>query len=212
MPYSRTSKQMRSDPLFMRTGYEGQGPWEIPLIHRQAIDLTDLSLIACCDTRANDSASHRRCGVHFFVDDYRFNCVYRDPAKSLSKFRQYYFLLTPDYSTYGEMDLWRQLESIAHSRWCGAYWQEHGLTVIPTVSWSTPSSYSFCFDGIEKHAIIAIGMIGCKGSKSQFMHGYMTMLARLEPEAIICYGTPFPEMQGPLIVVDYLPPRRKEVR
>ena len=46
--------------------------------------------------------------------------------------------------------------------WCGAYWQSKGLTVIPTISWSTPSSYDFCFDGVEENSIVAVGMIGCK--------------------------------------------------
>ena len=29
------------------------------------------------------------------------------------------------------------------------------------------------------------------------------MLRRIEPEKIICYNTPFPEMQGNIIYVDY---------
>ena len=29
------------------------------------------------------------------------------------------------------------------------------------------------------------------------------MLRRIEPEKIICYNTPFPEMQGNIVPVDY---------
>lgn len=29
------------------------------------------------------------------------------------------------------------------------------------------------------------------------------MLRRIEPEKIICYNTPFPEMQGDIVYVDY---------
>lgn len=86
--------------------------------------------------------------------------------------------------------------------------QSKGLTVIPTVSWSTPASYSYSFDGIEKGAIVAIGMIGCKKNKSDFMHGYNTMLERIQPEAIICFGNPFSEMTGNLITVDYCASRK----
>jgi hypothetical protein len=60
------------------------------------------------------------------------------------------FLLTPDFSTYADMDLWRQLESVAKNRWVSAYWQSNGLTVVPTISWSTPRSFEFCFDGVEQ--------------------------------------------------------------
>ena len=39
--------------------------------------------------------------------------------------------------------------------------------------------------------------------KEWFMAGYNEMLRHIEPEKIICYNTPFPEMQGNLIYVDY---------
>lgn len=35
------------------------------------------------------------------------------------------------------------------------------------------------------------------------MAGYNEMLRRIDPEKIICYNTPFPEMQGNIIYVDY---------
>ena len=101
------------------------------------------------------------------------------------------------------MDMWRQLESVAKNRWCGAYWQSKGLTVIPTISWSTPRSFDFCFDGVEKNATVAIGMIGCKGNKTGFMRGYHAMLEKLKPTVIICFGTPFEEMSGNIITSDY---------
>lgn len=39
--------------------------------------------------------------------------------------------------------------------------------------------------------------------KDFFLNGYNEMLRRLEPEIIICYNEPFPEMQGNIIFVDY---------
>ncbi len=119
-------------------------------------------------------------GQSLFIDDYRFTGIYNDPKCSLRKYSQYKFLLTPDFSTYVEMNLWRQMESIAHSRWVGAYWQSKGLTVIPTVSWSTPRSFEFCFDGIEKGSVVAVGTLGCKKNKRNFMRGYNEMLERME--------------------------------
>lgn len=198
-----TSEATRNHPLFLRNQYAVRGQWGIPLVKKQEIDTSDLELIACSATRLHDTERNKRCGVHFFVDDYRFTCIYRNPEKSLSKFSQYAFLLTPDYSTYADMNPWRQLESIAHSRWCGAFWQSKGLTVIPTISWSTPSSYAYCFDGVETGAIVAVGMVGCKRNKTGFMRGYQAMMEKIRPEAVICYGTPFPEMEGHVIPVDY---------
>ena len=106
------------------------------------------------------------------------------------------------------MPPWRQLENVAHSRWCGAYWQNRGLLVIPTVSWSTPSSFGYCFDGIEYGSVVAVGMIGCKGNKLGFMRGYNAMMGKICPEVVICFGVPFPEMQGNIISVDYMLSRK----
>ena len=94
-------------------------------------------------------------------------------------------------------------------RWVGAFWQSKGLTVIPTISWSDTRSYGFCFDGIEKSSIVAVGMVGCKtDNKSAFLRGYNAMLEHIDPIAIICFAAPFPEMQGNIIAVDYLDSRK----
>ena len=160
------------------------------------------------DTRANDNEENKKKGVHFFVDDYRFNGIYDNPERTFERYPQYAFLLSPDFSTYADMDLWRQLESVAKNRWVGAYWQSKGMTVIPTVSWSDARSFEFCFDGVEQGSIVAIGMVGCKQAKFQFMRGYNEMLKRIQPSKVICFGTPFPEMKGNIIAVDYMASRK----
>lgn len=204
-----TSIEMRENALFMRNEFDTVGKWQIPLVRKQQIDTNNISLIACSNTKIHENKANIHRGVHFFVDDYRFSGIYNNPERTLDKYSQYAFLLTPDYSTYSDMNLWRQIESVAHSRWVGAYWQSFGLTVIPTISWSNATSYSFCFDGVERHSIVAIGMIGCKHEKKVFLNGYNIMLKRIEPEAVICLGSPFEEMKGNIITIDYLSTRRK---
>ena len=203
-----TSVSMRENSLFMRNDFLTVGKWEIPVIRKQDIPLDDVRLIACSDTRANDCEENTKCGVHFYVDDYRFSGIYNNPERSLEKYSQYAFLLTPDNSTYADMNYWRQLESIAHSRWVGAYWQSCGLVVIPTISWSDPRSYSFCFDGVEHGSIVSVGMIGCKRAKDDFLRGYNAMLESIDPSAILVFGTPFPEMDGNIVPVDYRSSRK----
>ena len=56
--------------------------------------------------------------------------------------------------------------------------------------------------------IVAVGTIGCKRSKLAFMRGYNEMLKRIKPRAIICYGSPFEEMEGSIIPIDYNSTRR----
>ena len=50
---------------------------------------------------------------------------------------------------------------------------------------------------------MAVSTVGMRTEKNLFMAGYKEMLCRIKPKAIICYGEPFAEMEGKLIVVDY---------
>jgi len=90
------------------------------------------------------------------------------------------------------------------NRWCGAYWQEHGLSIIPTVSWSTDESFDFCFDGLENGTVVAISTLGGLKEKNKFLRGYFEMTKRINPRQVLCFGKAFPEMGDEVIVVPYL--------
>jgi len=110
---------------------------------------------------------------------------------------------------YLEMAPVMQLYNVFRNRWCGAHWASKGMSVIPTVNWGDESTFDFCFEGIEKSSAVAVStyMASEHGNrqdqKEWFMAGYNEMLHRIEPEKIICYNTPFPEMQGNIVYVDY---------
>ena len=201
------SYSYRNNPLFLRNEFECEGKWGFPVVKKQEIDLSNIELIACSDISKKDTNNLHK-GVHFFVDDYRFDSFYDNPDRSLDTLKKYRFVLSPDYSLYAEMNPWRQIESVGKNRWVAAKWQNAGLVVIPTFSWGLSRSYEFCFDSVEKHCIAAIGMIGCKGDKKLFLRGYYQMLDKIEPEAIICFGDPYKEMDGNIIPVNYLDSRK----
>lgn len=203
-----TSKNFRSKQTFLRNEFDAQGKWNIPIVQKCEFDVSTVNLISYSDTKSNEIDKHRQKGVHFYIDDYRMEGLYRNPEKYVDRLRQYRFIITPDYSLYRDMPLAIQLMNIFKSRWCGAYWQSKGITVIPNVSWSDSTSFSFCFDGIEEGSIVAVGMIGSKRNKTAFMRGYNEMLRRIKPSAIICFGKPFAEMEGNIIPVDYISSRR----
>ena len=90
-----TSLDMRENHLFMRNGFDVTGKWDIPVIKKQDIPLDNVRLIAYSDTKQNDRPENTACGVHFFIDDYRFTGIYNNPERSIEKLSQYAFLLTP---------------------------------------------------------------------------------------------------------------------
>ena len=201
------AKGKRTNPLFLRNDFPGAGKYGMPIVHKQEFNLDNVRLIAYTNTVQND---YEYCdsGVHFFVDDYRFEDIYDDPGKSFSVLSQYQFCCTPDFSTYSEMPTWRQIESVAHGRWCGAWWQSKGMKVMPTVSWDKYPSYEFCFDGIESGSVVVISTYACLSNKTGFVRGYDAMLERINPEAVVCYGKPLPQMRGNIIPVPIVHPRQ----
>ncbi len=203
-----TSSQMRESLLFLRNSFPVVGRFELPFIEGIEPFNNSINLISWADTRSKDKGDNLKRGVHFFVDDYRFEGIYNHPESSLKKLQQYAFVLTPDYSLYADMPLWRQLENVAKNRWLGAYWQSKGMHVIPSISWSTPKCFQFCFDGVAKESVVSVSMIGCKRSKENFLKGYTAMLNKLNPKQIIVFGTPFDEMKGNILSVDYIDSRR----
>ena len=70
------------------------------------------------------------------------------------------------------------------------------MLVIPTITWGTPSSYEFCFDGVEQGSVVAVSTYAREDIKEGFMPGYNKMLEAIHPSVILCYGEPFDEMKG----------------
>lgn len=130
-------------------------------------------------------------GVHFFIDDYQFERVWKRPHFYIDKLAKFDCVLTPDFSLYTDMPLAMQLWNVYRSRLIGQMMQNWGYIVIPTVSWSNPESYEFCFDGLPKHSTVAISTIGIKQRKERldlWKDGVDAMIKKISPKRILVYG------------------------
>lgn len=130
-------------------------------------------------------------GVHFFLDDYQFERIWQRPEFYIEKLLEFDCALTPDFSLYLDMPMAMQVWNIYRSRLIGQIMQDYGMTVIPTVSWSTEESFAFCFDGLPQGATLAISTIGVKQNKEQleiWKNGVTEMIKRLTPKRIVVYG------------------------
>lgn len=202
----------RTDPMFLRDQFSKQADiFGIPIIpkpHFSHEELQNLRLLGF-DQIKRDESKHRNRIVHFFLYDYKFEKIWDDPEPFVDLLHPYRAVLTPDFSMCTEMPPALQLYNTFRNRWCGAYLAEQGLRVVPTVSWGTEESFDFCFAGIEKGSIVAVStyMFHAHGNhadqKELFMNGYRELLRRIQPEYVICYSEPFPEMEGNIIYVDY---------
>ncbi|MDR1354964.1 MAG: DUF4417 domain-containing protein [Propionibacteriaceae bacterium] len=191
--------------FYFRNGYKLDGKFDLPYVRKQKIDLNDLKLIRFSSI-VKDETKDTDATIHFFEPDERFDEVWENPESYLAELAQYKQVMTPDFSLYSDMPLTLQLMNTHRSRWCGAYWQEHGLTVIPTIGWCSEWSFEFCFDAVEFGSVVAVATLGVRDCKQSFMAGFSEMCKTIDPEAVICYDEPFEDMYSfvDVIHVPYL--------
>ncbi|MBQ6818076.1 MAG: DUF4417 domain-containing protein [Clostridia bacterium] len=205
--------EYRTSPLFLRNQFDesSEGGFKIPVIPKGDFaesDFEQLLLLGFDRAKANDTKLNNRM-VHFFLYDYKFERVWKAPDKIIEKLKPYRGVLSPDFSMYREMNPTMQLYNTFRNRWCGAYFASKGLRVIPTISWGDENTFDFCFLGIPKGSTVAVSTYmvseheSRKDQKEFFLKGYNEMLRQIQPERIICYNTPFPEMEGNIIFADY---------
>jgi len=178
------------------------GSWELPHVKRNTLpSLNDLGVIPFDNANPQKIPNSQKI-VHFFIDDYKFESVYKYPERHLRKLAYYSHVLSPDFSLYADYPRSVQLLNTFKNRWCGAYWQKLGLSVFPTITWGDEDSFEFCFQGVDKGSIVAISTIGCKEYTSAFLSGYQEMMKQIEPQYVLCFGMPFNEMESNTIYID----------
>lgn len=176
--------------------FDGAGEYDIPqLLPETAVDVQDwIGFNYILGEKEPDKK-----GVQFFLDDYQFERVWNYPNKYADTLRKFGAVLTPDFSLYRDFPKAVQIFNHYRKHWVGAYWQEKGLKIIPTIAWSDKDSYNWCFDGEPEGGIVAVSNVGCmrnKEARQLFMDGYNEMLTRLQPSEILCFGYIFDDYKG----------------
>ena len=141
-------------------------------------------------------------GVHFFLDDYQFNRLWTDVDRYIPMLQKFRYVMSPDFSTYTDFPKAIQIYNHYRKHWVGAYLQEAGIQVIPTISWSTPDSFEWCFDGEPQGGVVAVSSLGVMNSKEKkelFLIGYKEMVRRICPDTIIFYGYVPDECMGNIV-------------
>ena len=127
----------RTSQALLRNQFPGKGKLRIPIIPKfeaKPGDFDDLLLIGFDKTHLEDN-NHLDRMVHFFLYDYRFERVWKNPDNDIEKLSRYRAVLSPDFSMYLEMAPVMQIYNVFRNRWCGAYWASKGIRVIPSVNW-----------------------------------------------------------------------------
>lgn len=138
-----------------------------------------------------DSQKPESKGIHFYLDDYQFNRLWNRPDDYISLLSAFGAVCTPDFSQYTDMPVAMRIYNHYRKHWMGAYWQMHGIRVIPTICWSAPDSFDWCFDGEPRNAIISISSVGTQArpeTQEAFAVGCRRAIEVLKPSEILWYG------------------------
>lgn len=170
--------------------FEGENLWSIPDMLPFVQSIEDIQIVGFRDKWEPEK------GVHCFTDDYRMNAAWLQPEKTMRKVKEsgIPFITSPDFSCWADDPVALQIYNIYKSRWVGRYWQENGINVIPSVTWSTPSSYAFSFAGLPHNSTLAVSSVGCLvNAKEAFLQGLEAMNEYLKPKDVLFHGKIPPE-------------------
>lgn len=193
-------KAQRNYENVQRAIYDGIGAYSIPEIAPAQYEGCDWIGF----NYASGAKNREKKGVHFFLDDYQFMRLWTDPDKYVRMLQQFAYVLSPDFSMYTDFPKALQIYNHYRKHWLGAYWQDHGIKVIPTICWSDQESFKWCFDGEPTHGVVAISSVGTQNSKERkqkFLDGYFEMVDRLQPTQIIFYGIVPEECKGNIVKI-----------
>ncbi len=139
---------------------------------------------------------HEDAFVCWYIDDYKFDGlhgIWHDSKSTLKVLCHFAGAITPDFSTCQDFPEPLKIYNTFRMRVIGYWLGRNGIPVINNVRWGTHESYRYCFEGIPKNSIVAIGTCGGSPRKvkdrERFESGLDELVNVLSPHTIIVYGS-----------------------
>lgn len=169
--------------------FEGVGEYDLPEMYPTEIqNLNDIPIQGF--NYALKEKNPERIGVHFFLHDYQFERVWKYPDRYVEVLKKFAYVLSPDFSPYADIPKSLKIFNVYRKMWCGRYWQENGINVIPTITWGNNEDLDWCLDGVPRYSTIAISTMG-EGRWGNFRalkSNWQRIMDKLEPKTILLYG------------------------
>ena len=128
----------------------------------------------------------------FYVDDHRFEQAWERPAEFAGKLinRKLPIVLTPDYSVRVNDPEALQIWNCYRARWVGRYFQEAGITIIPSIQHAEERTFAWAFAGIPKGVSCIANQLHQEADvelKVLQIKGLRKMCEVLEPQSLLLY-------------------------
>ena len=185
---------------YFRTYYfEGAtkvGPYGFPKIKgTQSIPRNVISISEVSGYRKD-----RNCRwVDHYVDDEKFVYAWNNLDSRISLYKQFEGVIGFDHSLDCSFQLGQNIWNCTKNRNADYYLQQHGIDVIPSVSWCDKSSFEWCLYGLPKYSSLAVSSNGCLSnddSLEMFLYGINVIQNRLEPSHLIVCGRAMDELSS----------------
>ena len=173
-----------------RVRFYGFGAYEIPRL-APIREVPVSKWIGFNEALSFPKEKRKETGVHFWLDDYQFQRVWTHPSRYLTLLSQYGAVCQPEFSLYEDFPRAIRIYNAYRNGWLGCFWQDHGLTVIPSIVFSLRDQDEFCWDSYPVDSVVAISSVGNMRSREDracFLRGFSEMETRLMPRKILFYG------------------------
>lgn len=191
--------------------FKTEGKYDVPILNSFRYEPSEFVGFNYAKSVKNKSDK----SLHFFIDDYQFERLWREPIKYIELLSQFHSIMTPDFSLYTDYPKSLQIYNHYRKHWLGAFWQSLGFKVIPTLAWSDEESFDWCFDGVPKGATVAISSVGTqknKETKKLFKIGWDAMIEKIQPETVIFHGIVPEDCKANIIRIKSFQEKFKEVK
>jgi Domain of unknown function (DUF4417) len=132
--------------------------------------------------------------VAFYLNDDRLERCWRHLSRltELLVHHQVAAVIEPDFSMWADEAKAVQLFNVYRTRFCGRFFQDAGIPVVPSLNWSTSESYEFAWLGIPPNPpVCALECRTAGGSdddRRAFLKGLSAAVERVRPQNIVIYG------------------------
>ena len=130
--------------------------------------------------------------ICFFEPDETFERVRRNPKKYLNFFKKTAGIIGFDFSVHSDMPVIKQKSQMNDNLSLTYFFGSNGIPIIPNIRCGIDELIPEYLETIPKHSIIAIGTHGFIKTipeKCEWLCFLEKIIAELEPEKIIVYGT-----------------------
>ena len=178
------------------------GPYDMPLLEPvyEVPDVVD-EWITFNYVGSDEEPEHK--GVCFFIHDYQFERVWNEPEKYAERLAKYPIVAAPDFSPMGGFPMATQIWNHYRKMWCAKFWQEHGVRVIPCITWSTDAaSLDWFLDGVPEGGVVITSSMWTRTEEQlqDFKAGWRKLIDERHPCKVLVYGKVLDFMRDDTVV------------